>query len=116
MILVIILFILKIKLVLQAEWQKFEPQLGSYYAENCINAFLLFQWLTRKFLRWTKYSGVSSSEIFVLGPQICVNSSIQSNDETVSLKLQISWRQSIKKTVKIQKRNNFEQNKFLKII
>ena len=34
---------------------------------------------------------------------------IQSNDEVVSFKLQISRRQPIEKTVKIQKRNNYKQ-------
>ena len=34
---------------------------------------------------------------------------IQSNDEVVSFKLQISWRQPIEKTVKILKKNNYKQ-------
>ena len=34
---------------------------------------------------------------------------IQSSDEGVSFKMQISWRQPIEKTVKIQKRNNYKQ-------
>ena len=38
--------------------------------------------------------------------------SIQSSDEIVSLKPQISWRQPIKKTVKIQERNNYKQKNF----
>ena len=34
---------------------------------------------------------------------------IQSKDEGVSFNKQISWRQPIEKTVKIQKRNNYKQ-------
>ena len=64
-------------------------------------------------VRITKWEHLKARDIFRSAGDMCKQqpnlAPIQGNDEGVSFKMQISWRQPIEKTVKIQKRNNYKQ-------